>query len=108
MLCGLLNSFVANYLVRLQTGMHVTASLMARLQVPRPARSHPAFMAIAGAVRRLRDSVDDAAARASLQAWAARLYGLSASELGHVLSGFRLSRADEGPAILAAFHGIVS
>ena len=36
-LLGLLNSFVANYLVRLQVMTHVTATLMARLPVPRPA-----------------------------------------------------------------------
>ncbi len=35
-LLGLLNSFVANYLVRLQVTTHVTTALMARLPVPRP------------------------------------------------------------------------
>ena len=33
-LCALLNSFVANYLVRLRVNTHVTASLLARLPVP--------------------------------------------------------------------------
>ena len=35
-LLGLLNSFVANYLVRLQVTTHVTTALLARLPVPRP------------------------------------------------------------------------
>ena len=36
-LLALLNSLVANYLVRLQVTTHVTTALMARLPVPRPA-----------------------------------------------------------------------
>src|SRR4029079_16683098 len=34
-LCGILNSFVANYLVRLRVGTHVTVSIIERLPVPR-------------------------------------------------------------------------
>ena len=36
-LCGILNSFVANYLVRMRVNTHVTVSIMERLPVPRPA-----------------------------------------------------------------------
>ena len=36
-LCGVLNSFVANYLVRQRVTTHVTARIMSRLPVPRPA-----------------------------------------------------------------------
>ena len=42
-LLGLMNSFVANYLVRLNVTTHVTAALMARLPVPRPAEGSTAF-----------------------------------------------------------------
>ena len=50
-LCGLFNSFVANYLVRLRVSTHVTASIVERLPVPRPARDSPAFVEIACAQR---------------------------------------------------------
>ena len=42
-LLGLLNSFVANYLVRLQVTTHVTTALMARLPVPRPRENTAQF-----------------------------------------------------------------
>ena len=42
-LLGLMNSFVANYLVRLNVTTHVTAAMMARLPVPRPAEGSAAF-----------------------------------------------------------------
>ena len=37
-LCGILNSYVANYLVRMRVGTHVSAAIVARLPVPRPDR----------------------------------------------------------------------
>jgi hypothetical protein len=103
-LCGLLNSYVANYLVRLQVGTHVTASLMARLQVPKPPRSHPSFSVVIASVHTLRDSPADVGAAARLQAWAARLYGLDASDLAHVLNGFPLISPAERTAVLDLFH----
>jgi hypothetical protein len=105
-LCGLLNSYVANYLVRLQVGTHVTASLMARLQVPKPARSDPSFAAVISSAHTLRESPADLAASGRLQAWAARLYGLDASDLAHVLAGFPLVSEAERSAALDAFHGM--
>src|SRR5690606_14395310 len=36
-LCGVLNSLVANWFIRLYMGTHVTAALLGRLPVPRPA-----------------------------------------------------------------------
>ncbi len=70
-LCGMLNSFVANYLVRLQVGTHVTASLMSRLPVPRVSRESAAFRTIVSCVETLRSSPADAAVHARLQACAA-------------------------------------
>src|SRR4030095_4982520 len=52
-LCGLLNSYVANYLVRFRVNTHVTASLMSRLAVPFVAASDAAFDQIGGLVRGL-------------------------------------------------------
>ena len=34
-LCGVLNSYVANYLIRMRSRTHVTATIVSRLPVPR-------------------------------------------------------------------------
>jgi hypothetical protein len=103
-LCGMFNSFVANYLVRLQVGTHVTASLMSRLPVPRPARASTAFRSIAASADALRSSPADVAAHATLQACAAQLYGLDRAQLAHVLESFPLVSAETRSAVLEAFR----
>jgi hypothetical protein len=102
-LCGMLNSFVANYLVRLQMGTHVTASLMSRLPVPKPPADSPAFRSIVSDARLLTASPADAAAYAHLQAGAARLYGLNREQLAHVLESFPLVSIEERAGVLTAF-----
>jgi hypothetical protein len=91
-LLGLLNSLVANYLVRLRVTTHVTTATMARLPVPRPAAGTPAFDALVSLSRRL--SVDGIGGApddyARLNAVAARLYGLTSDQLAHVLGTFPL------------------
>ena len=52
-LCALLNSFVANYLVRLRVNTHVTASLVSRLPVPVVAPDDPAFARLASLAKLL-------------------------------------------------------
>ncbi len=52
-LCALLNSFVANYLVRLRVNTHVTASLLSRLPVPVVTANDPAFNQLADLSRTL-------------------------------------------------------
>ena len=42
-LCALLNSYVANYLIRLRVNTHVTVSLVSRLPVPLVPPGHPLF-----------------------------------------------------------------
>jgi len=101
-LCGMFNSFVANYLVRLQVGTHVTAALMARLPVPRPVRTSPAFRLVASCANALRAG-PSVTHHASLQATAARLYGVSASQLRHVLDTFPLVSLEERQAVVEAF-----
>ena len=107
-LCGMLNSFVANFLVRLQVGTHVTASLMSRLPVPRPPRAAPEFATVVACADRLRASPSDGAAHARLQACAARLYGLNGQQFAHVLESFPLVERAERAAVLTAFYDIVS
>ena len=73
-LLGLLNSLVANYLVRLNVTTHVTAALMSRLPVPKPPRDSRAFDRLVALARSLASTgIDDNAADyAELNAIAAR------------------------------------
>ena len=91
-LLALLNSLTANYLVRLQVTTHVTAALMARLPVPRPAGSSAAFRELAARARALESTGVEAnpAAFARLNAIVARLYGLSHTQFVHVVNTFPL------------------
>lgn len=91
-LLALLNSLVANYLVRLHVTTHVTASLMSRLPVPKPDGHSPEFHELATLARELErtgmEANPDAYAR--LNAIAARLYGLTRDQYAHVVSTFPL------------------
>jgi hypothetical protein len=101
-LCGLFNSFVVNYLVRMRVTTHVTTSTVERLPLPTQADSPRAFREIA-AIARLLSRHDDAVAAARLQATVARLYQLSAGELAHVLSTFPLVPKDERDRVYETF-----
>jgi hypothetical protein len=92
-LCALLNSYVANYLVRFRVNTHVTASLISRLPVPVVGAGHPAFNRMAALVRTLMAtsaSVEEMDEYAELQASAAKLYRLTSNEFNHVLTTFPL------------------
>ena len=91
-LCALLNSFVANFLIRLRVNTHVTASLMSRLPVPVVPPDDPRFdrLNLLSHVLTSAADVDAAVEYAELQAIAASLYGLSAQEFEHVLRTFPL------------------
>jgi hypothetical protein len=105
LLCALLNSFVANFLVRQRVSSHVTLSTMERLPVPRPAGGSPLARELGARARWLataRSTTSDV--HAHLQALAARAYGLSNAELGHVLSTFPLVPVNERDAVLRIFN----
>ena len=92
-LCGLLNSYVANYLVRFRVNTHVTASLMSRLAVPFVGPDNPLFGRIEALVRDLlqgQAATEEMDQYIELQAMVARLYGVNPAELEHVLSTFPL------------------
>ena len=95
-LLALLNSLVANYLVRLRVTTHVTATVMARLPVPRPASRSSEFTELARLARALEQGGvtrhEDAYAR--LNALAAHLYGLTPSQYAYVVSTFPLLSPD--------------
>ena len=88
-LCGVFNSFVANYLVRLWVGMHVTVAIVARLPVPFVATGSVAFADIASLAARLATQADREVS-AALQARVAHLYGIPREEFRHILGTFPL------------------
>jgi Eco57I restriction-modification methylase len=98
-LCGVFNSYAANYWIRLRGGTHVPASVIHTLPVPMPGDDDR--RAIASLARRLSEGPRPAAA-AVLQASVARLYGLTREEFAHVLSTFPLIDPDERAAALRA------
>jgi hypothetical protein len=102
-LCGILNSYVANYLVRLRVSTHVTVSIIERLPVPVPERDAPPFVEIGMLARRLGERPEDRGAHVRLQSLAARLYRLTAADFAHVLATFPLVEDEVRRAVLAAF-----
>jgi hypothetical protein len=98
-LCALLNSYVANYLVRRWVTTHVTTRLMSRLPVPVLAAGSRLFAALGSAAATLAARQDRAAAVAA-QVAAAEAYGMTPADLRHVLDTFPLVPCDEREAIV--------
>jgi len=108
-LCGLLNSYVANYLVRFRVNTHVTVSLVSRLPVPLIEPDDPAFNRIASLVRILMKGsrgAEEMKEYAELQALVAELYGLTPRDFAHVLSTFPLVPERTKAAALSAFKDV--
>lgn len=105
-LCGVFNSYVANYLVRLRVSTHVGAAIISRLPVPRPSRDSIALRTIAELSAYLAAAPHDPRAAAELQAQVARLYNLTSAEFTHVLSTFPLIDPDERRRASEAFEAI--
>jgi hypothetical protein len=102
LLCGLFNSFVVNYFVRLRVTTHVTTATVERLPIPRvdasPALCHEIAALARGLARRR-----DAAAFAHLNARVAQLYQLTTLEFEHIVNTFPLIAADERRAAIECF-----
>lgn len=105
-LCGVFNSYVANYLVRMRVGTHVSAAIVARLPVPKPERTDPRFRAVVRAARRLAQG-RDAGLLAQLNVLVSTLYGLSQGQFARVLETFPLVSPGERAQTLAlAVQGV--
>ena len=101
-LCGLFNSFVLNYLVRLRVATHVTTAIVERLPVPGRDDPSPAIRRIA-ALARVLSHREDPSALALLNATVAHLYRFSIEEFRHVLGTFPLVPAADRDAAMRAF-----
>ena len=88
-LCGMFNSLVVNYLVRLRVMTHVTTAIVERLPIPRNEDAAAAFDEI-GSISRTLSGRRDLTLEARLHALAAGLYQLTAAEFAHVLETFPL------------------
>jgi hypothetical protein len=105
-LCGIFNSFVANYLVRLRVSTHVTVAIVERLFVPHPSLDSIEFATVVELTRILTKNPHDAAAAARLQGVAAALYGCTDLEYRHILESFPLVPVVDRAAALAQLAGI--
>jgi hypothetical protein len=108
-LCALLNSFVANYLVRFRVNTHVTASLISRLPVPAIDPADPSFARLANLSRALtesREPTESMPEYAELQAQVARLYTLTREDCAHVLTTFPLIPTEVREAVFASFNSL--
>jgi hypothetical protein len=103
-LCGMLNSYVANYLVRQVMTTHLGSATVEALRLPKPARGSPVFNEIARLSRALRiPSASQTAALARLQAMAAAAYELTTDDFRHVLNTFPLVPEQERSVVFEEF-----
>jgi hypothetical protein len=102
-LCGLFNSLVVNYLVRLRVTTHVTTATVERLPIPTKEGAPAVFREI-GALGRLLSRRFDPGMFAILNARVAGLYQLSAREFEHVLDTFPLIPIEERHRALGVFR----
>jgi Eco57I restriction-modification methylase len=108
-LSALLNSFVANYLIRFRVNTHVTVSLVSRLRVPTLERDSRAFRRLSTLAQTLMHSpalAEQQPEYAELQGLVARLYGLSEAEFAHILATFPLIPDEIRSAALAEFNNL--
>jgi hypothetical protein len=90
-LAALLNSYVANYFVRLRVSSHVSLAIVQSLPVPRVIASSALGRRLGAAARDLSEGRDEGGAtEAILQADAALAYGLAPREFDLVLETFPL------------------
>ena len=102
-LCGLFNSFVVNYLVRLRVTTHVTTAIVQQLPIP-TVEAAPAMFKEIAALGRLLSKRFDPAAFATLNARVAQLYQLSPEEFRHVLDTFPLVAVEDRDAALREYR----
>jgi hypothetical protein len=103
-LCGVMNSYVANYVVRLRVTTHVSAGIVERLPVPFERRPDGAFE-VAQLARQLSAGAGVEAGD-RLQALVARMYDLTVPQFSHVLDTFPLVERERRDAALELFRAM--
>jgi len=107
-LCGLFNSLVVNYLVRLRVTTHVTTAIVEQLPLP-SRRDAPAAIRHIAALSRVLAKHHHRDAFATLNACVARLYQLTTEEFEHVLNTFPLIPIeDRGYALMKFREGAIT
>jgi hypothetical protein len=104
--CALMNSYVANFLIRLRVTTHVTASRLARLPLPLIRRDHPLFPRLLRLARTLlesRDAIESLEEYVELQGLVAHAYQLTAEEFGRVQQKFPLVDKGEREKVFESF-----
>lgn len=104
-LCAMLNSYVANYLVRQVMTTHLGSATVEALRVPKPRYDSSIFGEIVELVHGLRTAHSDSG-HARIQALAARCYGMNADEFAHVLSTFPLVDETERRSAMEEFRRV--
>ncbi|HMF96118.1 MAG TPA: N-6 DNA methylase [Vicinamibacterales bacterium] len=102
-LCGMFNSLVVNYLVRMRVTTHVTTAVVERLPLPMQEQAPAVFDEIASLARALERRFDSQG-YARLNARVAHLYQLSVDEFRHVLDTFPLVPLDGRRLALSVFN----
>ena len=87
-LCALMNSLVANWIVRRWVGTHVTTTIVQRLPVPLLREGDPLFGELHALARRCRDDGVGSPAWHALQAAATRAYDLDPDDEGRIRADF--------------------
>ena len=113
-LCAVLNSFVANYFIRMRVSTHVSAGIIDRLRAPLPERHSRRFREIVDLSAGLEEAGLSAGTEgtfedgARLQALVAVEYGVTPTQLQHILSTLPLLPQRDRDAALSSFYDIVS
>jgi hypothetical protein len=102
-LCAMLNSYVANYLVRQVMTTHLGSATVEALRVPKPRYDSPAFEEIVELAHDLARRRDEYS-HARVQALAAQCYGLTEAEFTHVLTTFPLVDGSDRASALEEFR----
>jgi hypothetical protein len=107
---AVLNSLVANYLVRLQVTTHVTAALMARLPVPRPKRGSTMFRRLGALARSLESSGIESGqgVYVELNSAVAELYALNVAQYERILETFPLLDEELRRQCVVDFNGRIA
>jgi len=105
-LCGILNSFVANYVVRFWVGSHLTTAIVGRLPVPAPSADSRALARIARLARTLSRATVPLShpAYPRLQGEVARLYEVTEEELRRILDSFPLIDGESKERTILAYE----